>query len=211
MTRRRGGPSQGWRTFLSNYADGIVSMDLFVVPTLSFRLLYGLLILRHHRRQILWLGVTANPTAEWIAQQLTEAYGWEAAPDYIVRDRDCAYGKAFIRRLRAMAPAGYPKGLAVKLTTEHFLEIPEYAVILQNAAKKIGVHIDLSIEAQMAYYGKAVYGQSRRSRATVFGTQRISRTRSMTASSRNMWRQWICSRSAPPPARSSACSSTRAL
>jgi hypothetical protein len=77
-------------------------MDLFVVPTLSFRLLYGLLILRHRRRQIMWLGVTANPTAEWIARQVTEACGWAAAADYVVRDRDCAYGKAFIRRLRAM-------------------------------------------------------------------------------------------------------------
>ena len=63
-------------------------MDLFVVPTLSFRLLYGLLILRHGRRQILWLGVTAHPTAEWIARQLTEACGWEWTPSYIVRDRD---------------------------------------------------------------------------------------------------------------------------
>jgi hypothetical protein len=77
-------------------------MDLFVVPTLSFRLLYGFLVLRHRRRRIVWLGVTANPMVEWIARQLTEACGWEAAPDYIVRDRDCAYGEAFIRRLRAM-------------------------------------------------------------------------------------------------------------
>jgi transposase InsO family protein len=102
MAQRRGGPSQGWRTFLCNHADGIASMDLFVVPTLSFRLLYGFLILRHPRRRIMWLGVTASPTAEWIARQLTEACGWEAAPDYIVRDRDCAYGEAFVRRLRAM-------------------------------------------------------------------------------------------------------------
>src|SRR6476646_4898583 len=102
MARRRGGPSQGWRTFRSNHADGIASMDLFVVPTLSFRLLYGFLVLRHRRRRIMWLGVTANPTAEWIARQLTEACGWEAAPDYVVRDRDCAYGEAFVRRLCAM-------------------------------------------------------------------------------------------------------------
>jgi hypothetical protein len=67
MARRRGGPSQGWRTFLCNHADGMASMDLFVVPTLSFRLRYGFLVLRHHRRRITWLGVTANPTAEWIA------------------------------------------------------------------------------------------------------------------------------------------------
>ncbi len=101
MARRRAGPSQSWRTFLRNHADGIASMDLFVVPTFSFRLLYGFLVLRHRRRRIMWLGVTANPTAEWIAQQLTEACGWEGAPDYIVRDHDCAYGERFVRRLRA--------------------------------------------------------------------------------------------------------------
>ena len=77
-------------------------MDLFVVPTISFRLLYGLLILAHRRRKILWLGVTAHPSAEWIARQLTEAFGWEQAPRYIVRDRDRVYGNVFIRRLRAM-------------------------------------------------------------------------------------------------------------
>src|SRR5216684_1918052 len=77
MARGRRPPSQGWKTFLHNHADGIASMDLFVVPTLSFRLLYGLLILHHDRRQILWLGVTAHPTAEWISRQLTEASGWK--------------------------------------------------------------------------------------------------------------------------------------
>ena len=66
-----------WKTFLRNHADGIASIDLFVVPTISFRLLYGLVILQHGRRQMLWLGVTAHPTAEWIARQLTEACGWE--------------------------------------------------------------------------------------------------------------------------------------
>src|SRR5437870_2490390 len=69
MTKGRRPPSQGWRTFLRNHADGIASMDLFVVPTISFRLLYGLGILQHDRRQILWLGVTAHPTAEWISHQ----------------------------------------------------------------------------------------------------------------------------------------------
>src|ERR1700726_3234955 len=102
MARGRRPPSQGWRTFLRNHADGIAAMDLFVVPTISFRLLYGLLLLHHDRRQILWLGVTAHPTAEWISRQLTEAYGWNAAPRYIIRDRDAVYGDVFIRRLRAM-------------------------------------------------------------------------------------------------------------
>src|SRR3984893_6495177 len=75
MARRRGPPSQGWKTFLRNHADGIAAMDLFVVPTISFRLLYGLLIMGHGRRQILWFGVTSHPTAEWMANQLTEACG----------------------------------------------------------------------------------------------------------------------------------------
>src|SRR6266851_584225 len=80
MARRRRPPSQGWKIFLRNHADGIASMDLFVVPTISFRLLYGLLILQHSRRKLVWLGVTARPSAHWIARQLTEAYGWQQAP-----------------------------------------------------------------------------------------------------------------------------------
>src|SRR6266851_5008627 len=80
----------------------LMASRLFVVPTISFQVLYGLLILQHGRRQILWLGVTAHPTAEWIARQLTEAFGWKAAPRYVVRDRDAVYGDVFIRRLRAM-------------------------------------------------------------------------------------------------------------
>ena len=102
MARRRRPPSQGWRTFLLNHADGIASIDLFVVPTISFKLLYGLLILRHDRRRILWIGVTRSPTAEWIARQVSEACGWEPVPDYLVRDRDRVYGEAFTRRIRAM-------------------------------------------------------------------------------------------------------------
>ena len=102
MARRRGPPSQGWKTFLRNHADGIAAMDLFVVPTISFRLLYGLLIMGHGRRQILWFGVTAHPTAEWIANQLTEACGWEQIPRYLIRDRDRAYGEIFVRRVRSI-------------------------------------------------------------------------------------------------------------
>jgi transposase InsO family protein len=102
MARRRRPPSQGWKTFLRNHADGIAAMDLFVVPTISFRLLYGLLIMGHGRRQILWFGVTAHPTAEWIANQLIEACGWEQIPRYLIRDRDGAYGEIFIRRVRSI-------------------------------------------------------------------------------------------------------------
>src|SRR6266704_556687 len=102
MVRRRMPPSQGWKTFLRNHADGIASMDLFLVPTISFRLLYGLLILQRNRCKLLWLAVTAHPSAEWLARQLTEAYGWQKAPRYIIRDRDRVYGGVFAQRLRAM-------------------------------------------------------------------------------------------------------------
>jgi transposase InsO family protein len=102
MMRLRRPPSQGWKTFLRNHSDDIASMDLFVVPTISFRLLYGFLILQHRRRVILWIGVTTHPSAEWIARQLTEACAWAQAPQYIIRDRDGVYGDPLIRRLRAM-------------------------------------------------------------------------------------------------------------
>ena len=75
MVKRRGPPSQGWRTFLRNHAPNIAAMDLFVVPTISFRLLYGLLILRHKRRRLLWLETTTHPTAEWIARGLRMGRG----------------------------------------------------------------------------------------------------------------------------------------
>jgi transposase InsO family protein len=102
MARTKRPPSQGWKTFLRNHADGIASLDLFVVPTISFQLLYGLLILKHGRREILCLAATAHPSAEWISRQLMEAYGWEEGPRYLIRDRDRVYGEVFIRRLRAM-------------------------------------------------------------------------------------------------------------
>ena len=108
MAPRRGPPSQGWKTFLHNHADGIAAMDLFVVPTLSFRLLYGLLIMDHGRRQILWCGVTAHPTAEWIANQLTAACGREQVPRYLIRDRDACYGSIFVRRVRSLGIRDHP-------------------------------------------------------------------------------------------------------
>jgi transposase InsO family protein len=104
----QGPPSQGWKTFIRNHANGIAAMDLFVVPTVSFRLLYGLLIMGHGRRQILWLGVTAHPTAEWIANQLTAAFGWEQLPRYLIRDRDAFYGDIFVRRVRSLGIRDHP-------------------------------------------------------------------------------------------------------
>ena len=101
MARRRRPPSQGWRTSLLNHADGIASIDLFVVPTISFKLLYGLFIFPRPQT-IFWVGITPSPTADWIARQVIEACGWEPVPGYLVRDRDRVYGEAFTRRIRAM-------------------------------------------------------------------------------------------------------------
>src|SRR5258708_20990197 len=100
MARRRGPPSQGWKTFLHNHADGIAAMDLFVVPTISFRLVYGLLILRHDRRRLLWLGATAHPTAECVARQFTEACGWGNTPRHLLLRRDRVSCAVFVPCLR---------------------------------------------------------------------------------------------------------------
>ncbi|MDH3641191.1 MAG: integrase core domain-containing protein [Gammaproteobacteria bacterium] len=95
-------PSQGWLTFLRNHADGIAAVDLFVIPTIGFRLLFGLVILNHDRRQIIHIAATYHPTADWIARQIVEAFPWDTAPHYLLRDRDCAYGQVFRKRLSAM-------------------------------------------------------------------------------------------------------------
>ncbi|MGH9548295.1 MAG: integrase core domain-containing protein [Terriglobales bacterium] len=102
MIRHRGPPSQTWRTFLRNHADAIAAIDLCVVPTLTFDSLFAFLVVGHGRRQLLWFAVTRQPTAEWLAQQIVEAFPWDAAPTYLVRDNDGAYGQTFTSRLRAM-------------------------------------------------------------------------------------------------------------
>jgi transposase InsO family protein len=102
MTRPQRPPSQGWKTFLRNHAAGIASIDLFMVRTISFRLLYGLVILRHARRRLVSIGVTNNPTAEWIAGQVTDAFPRDEAPLHLIRDRDGAFNPAYTRRIRAM-------------------------------------------------------------------------------------------------------------
>ena len=157
MAKRRRPPSQSWKTFLRSQADGIASMDLFVVPTVSFRLLYGLLILQHGRRRILWLGVTAHPTAEWIACQLTEAYGWTAAPRYVVRDRDAVYGDIFLRRLQAMgirdrptaARSPWQNGYAERLIGSIRRECLDYVVVFGER------HLRHLLGSYQRYYNEA--------------------------------------------------------
>ena len=102
MVKHRRPPTQSWATFLRNHADGIAGTDLLVVPTIDFRLLYCLIVLDHGRRRLVHYAVTAHPTDEWIARQIVEAFPWEEAPTFLVRDHDAAYGAIVKRRLRGL-------------------------------------------------------------------------------------------------------------
>lgn len=170
MGKGRRPPSQGWKTFVHNHADGIASIDLFVVPTISFRLLYGFLVLRHARRELLWMGVTAHPTAEWIAQQFTEALGWRDAPHYVVRDRDRVYGSEFVQRIRAIGIRGRPttarspwqNGYAERLIGSLRRECLDHVIIFgerhlrkllacyQNYYNKCRTHLSLGKDAPLS-------------------------------------------------------------
>ena len=102
MGRHGRPPSQTWRTFLDNHLTTLVSVDFFTVPTIRFHVLYVFLVLAHDRRRILHVGVTAHPTADWTAQQLREAFPWEATPRYLLRDRDGIFGHTFVDQVTAL-------------------------------------------------------------------------------------------------------------
>jgi putative transposase len=102
MVRRRRPPSQTWKTFLENHVKSMVSVDFFTVPTIRFQILYVFVVLAHERRRILHFAVTAHPTAEWTLQQLREAFPWETAPQFLLRDRDRIFGKDFVDQVKAM-------------------------------------------------------------------------------------------------------------
>src|SRR6266516_2377191 len=156
MVKRGGPPGQGWRTFLRNHAPDIAAMDLFVVPTIGFSLLYAFVIVRLDRRDLVWTNVTTNPTAEWIARQLTEAFPWSTAPRYLVRDRDRIYGSIVPRRLRAMgirdkpiAPASpWQDGVAERLIGSIRRECVDHLVVLGEA------HLRRILTKYAAYYNE---------------------------------------------------------
>ncbi len=95
-------PSQTWRAFLKNHMHNTCSLDFFIIPTATFKILFALVILSHERRKVIHFNVTANPSAKWTAQQLVEAFPWDTAPKYLLRDRDSIYGGYFRRRLNNM-------------------------------------------------------------------------------------------------------------
>jgi len=103
MIKHKKPPSQTWHSFLKNHVRQIAAIDFFTVPTVAFRILYCFIVLRHNRREIVHFNVTANPNAQWTAQQLTEAFPYDEAPKYLIRDRDGIYGKDFCRRVQAMS------------------------------------------------------------------------------------------------------------
>jgi putative transposase len=95
-------PSPTWRSFLRNHLPDIAAIDMFVVATATFRLLYTLIVLNLDRRRVVHFEVTPNPTQDWLSGQMTEAFPWDTAPRYLLRDRDKSYGPAFRHRVRAM-------------------------------------------------------------------------------------------------------------
>jgi transposase InsO family protein len=157
MVKRDGPFCQAWLTFLRNHAPDIAAMDLFVVPTIGFDLLYALVIVRLERRDLVWINVTANPTAEWIARQITEAFPWDEAPRYLIRDRDRVYGGAVIRRLRAMGirdkpiAAGSPwqNGFAERLIGSIRRECTDHVVALSEG------HLRRTLQSYAHYYNES--------------------------------------------------------
>ncbi len=88
-------PSPTWKTFLANHMQDLVALDFFVVPTVTCKVLFVLLIMAHHRRQVIHFNITEHPIAAWTAQQVVDAFPWDKAPQYLLRDRDRIYSAAF--------------------------------------------------------------------------------------------------------------------
>jgi transposase InsO family protein len=156
MVPRRGRPLQTWKTFLHNHMEGIASIDLFVVPTITFQQLFAFLVLSHERRRLLWFAVTRNPTAEWLARQITEAFPWDSAPKYLIRDNDRAFGVAFKARVRAMGIRDRPtsfrspwqNGYAERLIGSVRRECTDYLIVF-NAE-----HLRRILAKYAAYYNE---------------------------------------------------------
>ena len=156
MVRRRNPPSQSWKTFLRNHAEAIAAIDMCIVPTLAFDRLFAFLVLGHGRRQLLWFEVTRQPTAEWLARQITEAFPWTSAPAYLVRDNDRAYGCVFTSRVRAMGIRDRPispgspwqNGIAERMVGTLRREC------LDQMAISGEVHLRRVLSAYVAYYNQ---------------------------------------------------------
>jgi transposase InsO family protein len=145
-----------WRSFVRNHAQDIAATDLPVVPTIGFGLLYVFVIVRLGRRELVWIDVTENPTAEWIARQITEAFPWDEVPQNLIRDRDRIYGTIVTRRLRAMgirdkptAPSSpWQNGFAERLIGSIRRECVDHFIVLSEA------HLRRILGAYAIYYNE---------------------------------------------------------
>jgi putative transposase len=154
MPRRPKPPSQTWRTFLQNHVADLVSVDFFVVPTATFRVLYVFVVLLHHRRQVVHFNVTGSPTAAWTAQQIVEAFPDEEAPRYLLRDRDSIYGGEFRRRVQdigiaevlAAAHSPWQNPFAERLIRTIRRELLDHVIVL-NAG-----HLRRRLRSYLSYY-----------------------------------------------------------
>jgi transposase InsO family protein len=154
---------QTWRTFLRNHLAVSAGCDFFTVPTLTFKLLYVFVVLSHDRRRILHVNVTAHPTAEWTAQQITEAFPGDAAvPRYLHRDRDSVYGDVFRRRVVAMGTrevlnarqAPWQNPFAERVIGSIRRECTDHLIPLNEA------HLRRILREYVAYYNRARCHQS---------------------------------------------------
>jgi transposase InsO family protein len=152
MAKSGRGRSQTWKTFLRNHAAGTAAMDFLIVPTASFKLLFVLVILRHQRRRLISLSVTTNPTAEWIAHQITEAFPWSEAPEHLIRDRDGSYGHAVTRRLAAMGIRDHPTAARSPWQNGHAERL--IASIRRECLDQIVVFGDAHLRRILAAYTK---------------------------------------------------------
>jgi len=144
MPRRPKLPSQTWRTFLQNHVADLVSVDFFVVPTATFRVLYVFVVLLHHRRKVVHFNVTDSPTAAWTAQQIVEAFPDDSAPRYLLRDRDRIYGGEFRRRVKGTAPRSpWQNPFAERVIGTFRRELLDHVIALNQGhlRRRLGVYL----------------------------------------------------------------------
>jgi transposase InsO family protein len=204
MVPRRGRPLQTWKTFIHNHAEGIASIDLFVVPTIAFQQLFACLVLGHKRRQLLWFAVTRNPTAEWLARQITEAFPWDTAPKYLVRDNDRAFGAAFKARVRAMGIRDRPtsfrspwqNGHVERLIGSPRRECTDHMIVFN------GEHLRRILSNYASYYNAVrthlSLGKDAPARARSSGSGTLSRNRSWVGYTIDTRESEFSERTTPP-------------
>ena len=157
MVRHHRPPSQTWGTFLQNRAKDLVAADSFAVPTVFFDLLFVFVILLHDRRRVVHCGVTAHPTAEWAARQLREAFPWDSAPRYLLRDRDGSYGGKFpeaanglgIREVLTAPQSPWQNAYVERLIESIRRECLDHAIVLNQAG------LQRVLKSYFEYYGRS--------------------------------------------------------